>query len=121
MTASDSELDIKPRDVLGRRILALVFRQNASSSASRRCHTNRLSCLDIDVVLVDDGGPTPCDSFIFHILLEGFVMTLGMVEPTADAVIDRVLPLTTGSICEVFRLDFRTGVKAILRLAQTID
>ena len=98
-----------------------MFRQNAPSSASLHCHTNRLSCLDIDVALVDDGGPTPCDSFILHILLEGFVMTLGMVEPTADAVIDRVLPLTTGSICEVFRLDFRTGVKAILRLAQTVD
>ena len=121
MSASDRALNIKPRDVLGPRILALMFRQNAPSSASLHRHTDRLSCLDIDVALVDDGRPTPGDSFSLHILLEGFVMTLGMVEPTADAVVDRVLPLTTGSIREVFRLDFRTGVKAILRLAQTVD
>ena len=77
--------------------------------------------MDVDVARVDHRRPKPFDSFELHLVLEGLVVTRGMVEPTADAVVDRVLPLTTGSICEVFRLDFRTGVKAILRLAQTID
>ena len=121
MTAVDCALDIKPRDVLGPRILALVFRQNASSSAPLHRHTDLLSCLDIDVALVDDGRPTPGDSFILHILLEGFVMTLGMVEPTADAVVDFVLPLTTGSICKMLLLDFLTSVETVLRPTQTVD
>ena len=98
-----------------------MFRQDASSSAPLCRHTDLLPCLDVSVTLVDDGRPTPGDSFSLHILLEGFVMTLAMVEPTADAVVDRVLPLTTGSICEVFRLDLRTGVKAVLRPTQTVD
>jgi hypothetical protein len=52
----------------------------------------------------------PNDSFVFHLLFEGFVMTKGMVEPTADTVVDLVDPWTTGSICNVLLLDRPTSV-----------
>ena len=48
-------------------------------------------------------------------------MTLSVVEPTADAVVDFVLPLTTGSISKMLLLDLLTGVEFVLRLTQTFD
>ena len=48
-------------------------------------------------------------------------MTIGMVEPTADTVVDLVLPLTTGSICKVLLPDLLTGVEVVVRLTQAVD
>jgi hypothetical protein len=121
LTTSDGALDVKPRDVLRIRKLALVFRQDASSSAPLCRHTNLLSCLDVNITLVDDWRPTPGDCFIFHLLFKGFVVTIGMVEPTADAVVDLVLPRTTGSICKVLLPDLLTGVEVVVRPIQTVD
>ena len=121
MTAVDCALDIKPRDVLGPRILAFVFRQDASSSASFHHHTDLLSCLEVDVARVDHGRPTPFDSFSLHILLEGFVMTSAMIDSTAGAIVDFVLKLATGVIFKMLRLDLRAGVKVVLRPTQTVD
>ena len=121
LLVSDGALDIKPRDVLGRRILVLMFRQNASSSAPLYCHTDLLSCLLVGVVLVDDRRPTACDSFASHLLLKGLVMTLGVVDSTAEAIVDTILPLTTGSVCKMLLLDLLAGVEAVLCLTEAFD
>ena len=61
------------------------------------------------------------DSFVFHLLFEGFVVTKGMVEPTADTVVDLVLPWTAGSICNVLLPDLLTNVKLVVCLTQAVD
>ena len=48
-------------------------------------------------------------------------MTLGVVDSTAEAVVDTILPLTTGSICKMLLLDLLAGVEAVFRLTQAFD
>ena len=102
-------------------LVIFVFGQDASSSILLGSHTDSLPCLLVNALLKDDGGPVPNDSFVLHLLFKGFVMTIGMVEPTAATVVDLVDPWTTGPICKVLLPDRPTSVKLVVCLTQAED